>query len=119
MCQLLPVRSSLNYSSLCPFFNFFIFLQIHAAFPKFWGPKNSGPGTLGILWSPFYCSYSLGYSQHQNIKLIKNKINEKTVVRKPYYKNKLEMKSNLNEILPVNYKLICFRIFLVCAESQT
>jgi len=29
-----------------------------------------------------------------------------------YYKIKLELKSNLSEILPVNYKFICIRFFL-------
>jgi len=37
----------------------------------------------------------------------------------PYYKSKLELKSNLNEILPVNRKFICIHIFLFCPESQT
>jgi len=37
----------------------------------------------------------------------------------PYYKSKLELKSNSSEILPVNCKFICVYIILLCAESQT
>jgi len=37
----------------------------------------------------------------------------------PYYKSKLELKSNSSEILPVNCKFIFVNIFLFCTESQT
>jgi len=37
----------------------------------------------------------------------------------PYNKSKLELKSNLSEILPVNCKFICVYMFILCAESQT
>jgi len=37
----------------------------------------------------------------------------------PYYKSKLELKSNSSEFLPVNCKLILIHIFLFSAESQT
>jgi len=33
--------------------------------------------------------------------------------------SKLELKSNLSEILPVNCKFIYVQIFLFCTESQT
>jgi len=36
----------------------------------------------------------------------------------PYYKSKLELKSNLSETLPVNCKFICVYIFFF-ASSQT
>jgi len=37
----------------------------------------------------------------------------------PYYKSKLELNSNLSEILSVNCKFIRVHIFLFFAESQT
>jgi len=37
----------------------------------------------------------------------------------PYYKSKLELKSNTSEILPVNCKFFYFYIFLFCTVSQT
>jgi len=37
----------------------------------------------------------------------------------PYYKIKLELKSNLSEILQVNRTFICDHVFLFCVESQT
>jgi len=39
-------------------------------------------------------------------------------LREPYYKSKIELKSNSSEILPVNCKFIDVQIFLFCAESQ-
>jgi len=36
----------------------------------------------------------------------------------PYYKSKLELKSNSSEILPVNFNLSELT-FLFCTESQT
>jgi len=37
----------------------------------------------------------------------------------PYYKSKLELKSNSSEISSVNCKFICIHILLFCAESKT
>jgi len=37
----------------------------------------------------------------------------------PYYKSKLELKSNSSEILSANCNFICVHIFFFCAESQT
>jgi len=44
--------------------------------------------------------------------------NHSKVDARPYYKSKLELKSNSSKILPVNCKFICVHIFLFCAESQ-
>jgi len=37
----------------------------------------------------------------------------------PYYKSKLELKSNSSEILSSNCKFTCVHVFTFCAESQT
>jgi len=36
----------------------------------------------------------------------------------PYYKSKLELKSKLSEILPVNCKFICVHIFLFALKVR-
>jgi len=38
--------------------------------------------------------------------------------RGPYYKSKLELKSNSNDILPVNCKFICVHIFLFALKVR-
>jgi len=61
---------------------------------------------------------SLFSSEHKNILNSKYDVTNTQNNLGSYYKSKLDLKSNLSEILPINCKFICVQIFLFCAEIQ-